>query len=46
MPVIGTPAGDGLPAPTPPDVERLAAAAVRHGNEIVGPPLDLREDTG
>lgn len=40
---VGTPAGEGLPAPAPPDVERLAAAAVRHGNEIIGPPLDLPE---
>ncbi len=43
---VGEPAGHGLPAPAPPDVERLAAAAVRHGNEIVGPPLDFPEDLG
>jgi mannose-6-phosphate isomerase-like protein (cupin superfamily) len=38
---LGRSAGHGLPPSSSPDVERLAAAAARHGNEIVGPPLGL-----
>jgi mannose-6-phosphate isomerase-like protein (cupin superfamily) len=38
---MGRSAGHGLPPPSSPDVERLAAAAARHGNEIVGSPLSL-----
>jgi hypothetical protein len=38
---LGRSARHGLPPPSSPDVERLAAAAARHGNEIVGPPLRL-----
>lgn len=38
---VGAPADrEGLPTPTAPDVARLAAAAARHGTDIVGPPMD------
>jgi quercetin dioxygenase-like cupin family protein len=40
----GQPAGDGLRAPAPPDVEGLAAAAARHRTEITGRPLGLVGD--
>lgn len=33
---------DGLPPPTPPDIERLIRVSERYGAEIVGPPLQPR----
>jgi hypothetical protein len=41
---MGRLAGQGLPPPSRPDVQRLAASALRHGNEIVGPPLSLAKE--
>ncbi len=39
---MGEPAG-AHEVPPPPDVEGLAAIAVRHGTRIVGPPVGMEE---